>query len=175
MNKAVFLDRDGVVNHSLVIEGRPYSPKSLKELKIVKNCKKLLNELKIRGYILIVVTNQPDIARGKMDINNLIEINNHLLNRLPIDEIIICTHDDHDLCECRKPKPGMIINAKNKFSIDLNKSFLIGDRRSDIECAKNAGVSSIFIDNEYIEEKPANTKFVKNLKEAVNLIIYKTE
>ena len=102
---------------------------------------------------MIGITNQPDVARGTQTREIVEQINAFLLDRLPIEEIFVCYHDNHDQCDCRKPKPGLIIAAAQKYKIDLNNSFMIGDRWTDVEAGRRAGCKTFFIDYEYNEIK----------------------
>ena len=154
MNKAVFLDRDGVVIQARVINGHPYPVTSLNEVQITQGFEQVLQKLHDSGYLLIVVTNQPDVARGTQTKEMVETINQSLLELLPIDEIYTCYHDNADACDCRKPKPGLLLQAAREFEIDLNKSFMVGDRWSDIEAGKAAGCRTIYIQYGY-EEKGA--------------------
>ena len=153
VTKAVFLDRDGVLNHSLVREGLPY-PTGLDDLAIYEDAAKALARLKQAGYLLIVVTNQPDIARGTVTRATVDEINLVLGTALPIDEFVVCAHDDTDGCSCRKPKPGMVLEAAVRHAVDLGQSFLIGDRWRDVDCGASAGVLTVLIDRGYRERPP---------------------
>ena len=150
--KAVFLDRDGVLNKAIIIDRKPYPPKTENELEILSGVVEGLIELKKLGYLLIVITNQPDVARGTTSKEAIDKINNCLKSQLIIDEIFCCFHDNSDNCDCRKPKPGMIFEAAKKWNIDLSSSFLVGDRWRDIETGKNAGIKSILIDCGYDEK-----------------------
>ena len=170
-NKAVFLDRDGVLNNAKVVLNRPYPPTNLEEMQILPGVHEGIQLLKYAGYKLIVITNQPDVARGTADIDVVNAMNNYILSELGIDEIKCCFHDDLDNCSCRKPKPGMIHEAKKKWHIDLDLSFLVGDRWRDIETAKNTSITTILIDNHY-DEKKVNADFeCSNFEEAVNFIL----
>jgi len=154
LHPAVFLDRDGVINKAIVRNGLPYPPSSLNELLITPNANHVLLKLKEAGFLLIGITNQPDVARGTQKREIVEEINTSLLSALPIKEILVCYHDDDDQCSCRKPNPGLIFEAVKKFSIDLSRSFMVGDRWKDILAGKNAGVKTIFINYDYQEPKP---------------------
>ena len=172
MNKAVFLDRDGVINKALVKDGKPFSPYNFNDLKILPGVKKSLRALKESNWLIIVVTNQPDVARGKITKEEVEKINNFLKNTLSVDEIYTCYHDNKDFCDCRKPLPGALKVAAKNNSIDLNKSFMIGDRWSDIEAGDSAGCKTFFIDYSYKEKRPSNFTFkVKSLVEAVDIIL----
>jgi len=171
MNKAIFLDRDGVINKAIVKDGIPHSPNSLDELEFIPGIKHVLDKLKELGYLLFVVSNQPDIARKKQTKENIELISQYICDYLPIDKVYICPHDDEDDCDCRKPKPGMILKAQREFNIDLSKSWMIGDRWRDVNAGKNAGCKTIFIDYEY-REGLVNTPdyFVDSVDEIIIII-----
>jgi D-glycero-D-manno-heptose 1,7-bisphosphate phosphatase len=172
MLKAVFLDRDGVINKASVVDGKPYPPRNLDELELLPGVDQAILQLRDRGYFCIVVTNQPDVARGKTSKETVESINQFLIQHLAIHEIISCYHDDHENCGCRKPKPGSLLKAALKYNIDLNKSFMVGDRWRDIEAGQNAGCKTFFIDYQYNEKQPQNPTYkVKSLTDAVNIIL----
>jgi len=172
MHRAVFLDRDGVINKALMVDGKPYPPKDLDGLEIMPGVDQAILQLRDLGYFCIVVTNQPDVARGKTSIKAVESINQFLIERLAINEIISCYHDDHENCDCRKPKPGSLIMAALKYNIDLSKSFMVGDRWRDIEAGQNAGCRTFFIDYQYNEKQPTNpTHKVASLPDAVKIIL----
>ena len=152
--KAVFLDRDGVLNRFFLRDGTPRPPHGLDELAIYPDAAGALRRLKQAGYLLIVVTNQPDIARGTETRAAVDGINGALGAALPIDEFVVCPHDNADHCACRKPKPGMVVEAAARHAVDLGRSFLIGDRWRDIDCGASAGVRTVFIDHGYGERAP---------------------
>lgn len=168
--KAVFLDRDGVLNKTLIVNGKPYPPDSLNVLELQAGVKEGLKQLKKLEYLLIVITNQPDVARKVISIKKVEMINKYLKKDLKLDDIYCCVHDDIDNCTCRKPKPGMVFAAEKKWNIDLSNSFLIGDRWKDIETGKNAGLRTILIDYNY-NERHLNPDFsCNNFLEAVEII-----
>ncbi len=170
-NKAIFLDRDGVLNKAIIKNSKPYPPSKIEELEILPGVFEGIELLKHSGFKLIVITNQPDVARGTSKKETVDEINNKILETLKVDEIISCFHDDIDNCDCRKPKPGMILQAVKKWNIDLSLSYLIGDRWRDIQTAKNIGLNSILIKYNY-DEKKINADFeCYNLEEAANFIL----
>ena len=172
MLKAVFLDRDGVINKASVVDGKPYPPRNLDELELIPGVDQAILQLRDRGYVCIVVTNQPDVARGKTSKETVESINQFLIQHLAIHEIISCYHDDHENCGCRKPKPGSLLKAALKYNIDLNKSFMVGDRWRDIEAGQNAGCKTFFIDYQYNEKQPQNPTYkVTSLIDAVNIIL----
>lgn len=152
--RAVFLDRDGVLNVAVVRDGRPYPPGSLAEMTLLPGVEEACARLKQCGFLLIVVTNQPDIARGTAASGAVDEINAALQARLGLDEIRVCPHDDADNCACRKPKPGLLLQAAHRWRIDLARSFMIGDRWRDIEAGRAAGCRTIFVDYGYAERRP---------------------
>jgi D-glycero-D-manno-heptose 1,7-bisphosphate phosphatase len=154
MTRAVFLDRDGVINRAHVREGKPYPPASLKELEVLPGVPDALTALRRAGYLLIVVTNQPDVARGKIPREAVEEINKHLAGALAIDEFRTCYHDSKDGCDCRKPKPGSLLAAAKEHAIDLSRSYMVGDRWKDIEAGEMAGCKTVFIDHGYSEQRP---------------------
>ena len=154
-NKAVFLDRDGVLNKAIVRNGKPYPPNSLDEFEILPNVKEALLQLKSAGYLLIVVTNQPDVGRGTQH-KSVVEAMHELLkSELPLDAIYVCYHGYVGECECRKPKPGMLIEAAKKYDIDLRQSYIVGDRSKDVDAGLAGGCCTVFIDYGYCE--PLNT------------------
>jgi len=170
-SKAIFLDRDGVLNRAKVILNKPYPPSNIEEMEILPGVHEGIKLLKHSGFKLIVITNQPDVARGATDIELVNTLNNYILTELGVDEIKCCFHDDSDNCYCRKPKPGMIYEAEQKWGIDLSLSYLIGDRWRDIETAKNTEITTILIDNQY-DEKKVNADFeCTNFEQAVNFIL----
>lgn len=168
---AVFLDRDGVLVRAVLREGRPYPPKSWAQTELMSDALDATHLLKKWGYLLIVITNQPDVARGTADRQEIESIHRELCRRLPLDEILVCYHDDCDTCSCRKPKPGLLFLAADKWQIDLPASFLIGDRWRDTDAGDAAGCRTIFLDYEYQERRPTKYDYrVKTLWEAVQLI-----
>jgi D-glycero-D-manno-heptose 1,7-bisphosphate phosphatase len=172
MKRAVFLDRDGVINRAIVRGGKPYAPASLKDLVILPGVVESLQFLHESGWLVFVVTNQPDVARGLVSQSSVEEINQFLKNNLLIDDIRVCYHDNCDDCVCRKPKPGSLLALADKYEVDLSASFMVGDRWSDIEAGKSAGCKSIFIDNEYSERQPGRDVLrVNTLLDAVKKIL----
>jgi D-glycero-D-manno-heptose 1,7-bisphosphate phosphatase len=171
--KAIFLDRDGVLNHAIVKNGLPFAPLSVDELTIPDDALGALQSLKAAGFLLIVATNQPDIARGKASQTAVEEINKKLMQLLPLDEIRVCYHDDADGCHCRKPLPGLLLDAAKEHKIDLKKSFMVGDRWKDIEAGQAAGCQTILLQQHYCERastKPADY-VVDSLAEVAVIIL----
>ena len=149
LDRAVFLDRDGVINKASVRDGRPYPPKTLGELEIIPGAAAALGRLKRLGFRLIVVTNQPDVARQTQTRDGVEEIHRRIAAEIPIDEFLVCYHDDADGCGCRKPHPGLILAAAEKYGLDLDGCFLIGDRWRDVDAGHAAGCTTILIDYGY--------------------------
>lgn len=155
--RAVFLDRDGVVIEVVIRNGKPYPPSSLGEMRIVADATSALSSFKAAGLLVILVTNQPDVARGIQDRREVERMHAALRYELPIDDIYTCYHDDHDACSCRKPNPGLLLAASQRYSIDLRSSFLVGDRWRDIDAGYAAGCSTIWIDRRYSERGPSRS------------------
>jgi len=171
--RAVFLDRDGVLNRAVVKNGKPHPPASVAELEIVPQAKTALQRLREKGYKLLVVTNQPDVARGVVSKENVEAINRKLSAALDLDEVYVCYHADSDHCDCRKPKPGLLLNAARRHQINLAESFMVGDRWRDVEAGQSAGVRTILIDQGYDEKGPAQppNARVRSLNEAADWIL----
>jgi D-glycero-D-manno-heptose 1,7-bisphosphate phosphatase len=148
---AVFLDRDGVINLPVVRDGKPYPPATVDEMQIFSDVGDALARLRSLDFSLFVVTNQPDVARGSQERSVVEAMHSVLLDRLPLDGIYVCYHDDADLCECRKPKSGLLRRAAMEHDIDLRRSYMVGDRWRDINCGRAAGCTSIFVDRGYLE------------------------
>jgi D-glycero-D-manno-heptose 1,7-bisphosphate phosphatase len=149
--KAVFLDRDGVLNEAPLRDGMPLSPMTVVEVVIPSDVPDALDRLRRNGFLLIMVTNQPNIARGAQSRAAVYAINSHLQERLRLDAVEICEHDDADNCDCRKPKPGMLLRAAARDHITLAASYLVGDRWRDVEAGRRAGCRTIRIGNGYGE------------------------
>jgi len=170
--RAVFLDRDGVINRTVVRGGRPYPPPNVATLELLPGVAEAMARLHEAGYRLVVVTNQPDIARGTQDRSVVDAMHAWIAAALPVDEFCVCVHDDDDQCDCRKPKPGMLRGAAESAGVDLAASFMVGDRWRDIEAGRAAGCRTVFIDHEYSERRPdAPDVTVRSLEEAANWIL----
>jgi len=171
MARAVFLDRDGVINRTLIIDGRPYPPDPVSSYEILPGVEGALRRLRQAGFLLIVVTNQPDVARGKTSRQSIEAMHESLLGELELDEVVACYHDG-DGCECRKPKPGALIEAARRHAIDLAQSFMVGDRWRDIEAGQRAGCTCFFIDYAYAEQEPKPPfRRVDSLAQAADAIL----
>jgi D-glycero-D-manno-heptose 1,7-bisphosphate phosphatase len=160
--RAVFLDRDGVINRPLVRAGQPFPPSSLEEFEILPGVLEACQIFKNLGFLLVVATNQPDVGRGSMAREVVESIHRKLLQELPIDRVMTCFHAGvayGDPCDCRKPLPGMLSQAAAELKIDLAKSFMIGDRWRDVDCGFNAGCRTVFIDWGYDEQLKQSPHF----------------
>jgi D-glycero-D-manno-heptose 1,7-bisphosphate phosphatase len=170
--RAVFLDRDGVVNQAILRDGKPFPPADVSGLVINPDAIAGLPLLKRLGFLLVVVTNQPDVGRGRTSMDAVREIHNAIRSELPIDDFFVCCHDDRDRCDCRKPLPGLLLRAAEQYEIQLEDSFLIGDRWRDIDAGYQAGVHTALIDYGYEERGPDHEPDirVKSLSQAVQWV-----
>jgi D-glycero-D-manno-heptose 1,7-bisphosphate phosphatase len=169
---AIFLDRDGIINVPIIINRNPVAIYDREQLVFVDGIEELINRFREYGYLVFVVTNQPDVARGRIKASELDKINKGILQKLKIEKIYVCPHDDEDSCSCRKPKPGMILSAQKEYGIDLKSSWMIGDRDKDILCGKSAKLQTIFINYGYAEELKTKPDYmfdnIKKVKELFN-------
>ena len=171
MRKAIFLDRDGVINKVIIKNGLPFSPSSFDQLEILPGVEESILRLKKLNFVCLVVTNQPDVLRGKIEKKNVIKMNNYLKDKIKLDDIFVCFHDDLDNCECRKPKPGLLLDASKKWNVDLKQSYMVGDRWKDVLAGERSGCKTIFLDYNYKETKPRNPNFTTDsLLNTVNII-----
>jgi D-glycero-D-manno-heptose 1,7-bisphosphate phosphatase len=145
MQVAVFLERDGVLNKVRVDRRQQISPMNVGEFELIDGVSAALRELKRQGFILIVTTNQPGISRGSQSRRELDLIHDQIRRLLPVDDILMCPHDDVDGCPCRKPKPGLLLEAAYKWHLDLDHSYVVSDKWQDAEAAQLAGCTSLLI------------------------------
>lgn len=172
LKRAVFLDRDGVLNISEVINGKPYAPRTFKNFHIYSYVPEALQRLKHQGFTLAVVTNQPDVGNGKTDKREVDLMHQALMEQTPLDTIETCFHSHKTECDCRKPKIGLLLKIAAGFGIDPSKSFMVGDRKSDILAGQAFGCNTIFIHRGYKEPPPTNYwADALDLREAVNKIL----
>lgn len=172
--KAVFLDRDGVINQCKIIDRKPYAPLSLAEFVILPGVAEACAKLKQSGFLLIVATNQPDVGRGTVQQSVIEQIHAYMRAQLPLDRVEVCYHPgrNESECDCRKPKPGLLLRAAGELNIDLHASWMVGDRWRDIDCGHAAGCRTVFIDYEYDESLKQQPDFrAKSLLEAAELIL----
>ena len=172
MVKAVFLDRDGVINANLERDGKPVAPTTLAEFRILPGVVEAARRLKDAGFLLIVVTNQPDVRNGLTPQATMEAMHAEIRKLLPVDDFMICLHTDADQCACRKPKPGLLLQAAAKHGIDLAASTIVGDRWRDILAGQAAGCRTIFVDRGYAQDRSAVAdRTVKSLGEAAEFIL----
>lgn len=172
MNRAVFVDRDGVINRAVVRDGKPYSPRGLADFELLPGVREAVWLLHDAGFRVIVATNQPDVGGGRQTRATVEAIHAHLRAALPVDDIKVCYHTDSDGCACRKPKPGMLLDAAEQWGIDLASSVMVGDRWRDVEAGKAAGCRTILIENAYDERAAEGfDAAVPSLLEASRLIL----
>lgn len=175
MTAGVFLDRDGTLNASVVRDGKPYPPATPDELELLPGVAEACADLSAAGLKLICITNQPDIARGTTDRATVDAINDRLRELVVLDGLEVCPHDDPDGCDCRKPRPGMILRAATRHGIDLQRSVTVGDRWRDVDAGRNAGTYTVFIDRGYSERRPQRPDLtVDDLKESIPWILNAT-
>ena len=171
MIKAIFLDRDGVLNRSNLIRGVPVPPRSIFDVEVLEGVVEGIKLLKNHNFLPVVITNQPDVARGIITREHVEEINTHIGIKTGIEHFYTCYHDDIDKCPCRKPAPGLIRLATSELDINLDESFVVGDRWRDISAGQAVGCKTFFIDYSYTEKRPdAPFTIVSSLLEAAKLV-----
>ena len=172
LRPGVFLDRDGVLNRAVVRDKKPYPPATIQELEILDGVAQACSTLSAAGAVLVMVTNQPDIARGRISAEIVETINRFLCSALGLQAAYVCPHDDADGCTCRKPAPGLILQSVHAYGIDLARSVMVGDRWRDIAAGQLAGCRTVFVDYNYAEQKPAAPDFVcASLQDALSFIL----
>lgn len=172
--RAVFLDRDGVIVRSIVKDGKPYAARRLEDFRLLPGARTAISSLKAAGLWVVVVTNQPDIANGLVPERLVAAMHARLRSELAIDDIGMCPHNSAAGCGCRKPKPGLLLKAAADHNIDLRKSYMVGDRISDVLAGSSAGCQTIFIDRRYAESAGKNIgteMIVHSLPGAARLIL----
>ena len=172
MVPCVFLDRDGVIVVPHFREGRSFAPRRLEDFHIYPQAHESLMRLKSSGFIVAVITNQPDVGHGLIEERVLTIMHERLVHELPIDAIKVCTHRQDEHCACRKPKPGMILDLAREFGLDLPHSFVVGDRITDVEAGLAGGCIPVFIDHGYSEPGPdSRIPRVSSIAEAADIIL----
>ena len=172
VNRAVFLDRDGVINRAVVRNGKPYPPHGLADFELLPGVPDAIRSVHDAGFRVIVATNQPDVATGLQLRATVEAFHAHLRAALCIDDIKVCYHVDADACACRKPRPGMLIDAAAQWNIDLAASVMVGDRWRDIEAGKAAGCRTILVEGAYDERRAEGfDAAVPSLLDASRLIL----
>jgi len=145
-----------VLNAAVVVNGCPHPPADVEEMTLLPGVEEACARLRAEGFALVCVTNQPDIARGTVSSASVDAINQRLLTVLGLDAVAVCPHDDDAGCNCRKPKPGLILDAAAELGLDLHHSVVVGDRWRDVEAGRRAGCATVFIDHDYDEPRPDN-------------------
>ena len=169
---AVFFDRDGVLSQAILVDGRPHPPRDESELHLESGAAAVCRRLREAGVPMVVVTNQPDIARGTLSRETVDRLNALLKETLLLDAVYVCPHDDADACACRKPAPGMLLDAARDLGLDLARSVMVGDRWKDVQAGKAAGCATVFVDRGYRERRPEEPDLVvRELPEAVDWIL----
>ena len=172
LNRAVFLDRDGVINRMFVRDGRPFAPTTLEQFAILPGVVEAIAALKNTGFRVIVATNQPDVGAGKVAREIVEAMNARVQQECRVDDVRVCYHTEADRCACRKPKPGLLVDAARDWSLDLRGSYMVGDRWRDIVAGHAAGCRTVLIDYNYAEQKAENPDIVvKSLEEASQRIL----
>ena len=170
--RAVFLDRDGVINAPEIRDGKPYPPTRAEHFHLLPGVRKACDRLRKAGFLLVVVTNQPDVGRGQQDVSVVEKIHQIMCQLLPIDRVEVCFDAGDQASAFRKPEPGMLYRAANELDIDLSKSYMVGDRWRDVDCGRAAGCTTIFIDRGYREQLRQQPHFkVKDLSEAASIVL----
>jgi D-glycero-D-manno-heptose 1,7-bisphosphate phosphatase len=176
VKRAVFLDRDGVLTLSLIRDGKGYAPTTLGEFEILPEAREACQLLKKEGFLLVVVTNQPDVGRGILSLGILEEMHRRLRGQLPLDDILVCTDPSEAPGPRRKPAPGMLLEAAVTWDLDLTRSYMVGDRKVDIDAGRAAGCRCIFIDRGYQEAKPLEPNvIVGNVLEGARWVLHNKE
>ena len=150
MKLGVFIERDGILNKVRIDRQHQVSPLTLNEFKVNKDAVALLKKLKTAGLVVIVTTNQPGISRGYLPRRELDRMHDQLRHALPVDDIFLCPHDEADRCPCRKPKPGLLTEARFKWHLDLDRSFVVSDKWQDAEAARAAGCTSLLLESPWV-------------------------
>jgi D-glycero-D-manno-heptose 1,7-bisphosphate phosphatase len=170
--RAVFLDRDGVLNEPIIRNGKAYAPLSLEDFRLVVEAPVQVGRLRAAGLVCIVVTNQPEIASGELSPVVLEKMHRQLRERVGVDDIFVCVHNSNEGCSCHKPRPGMIKDAASRWDIDLGTSFMVGDRWRDIDAGRAAGCHTVLIARDYSQSSNGDAQ-VADLREAVDFILQK--
>src|SRR5262245_16745699 len=170
--RAVFLDRDGVINRAEVRSGKSYAPAKLEDLSVLPGVAAALIRFREAGYLTLVVTNQPDVGKGTQRRDVVEEMHARLARELALDAIYVCYHVGEDRCSCRKPAPGMLLEAARDFGVDLARSWMVGDRWRDVGAGRAAGTRTIWIDCGYDEPRAESPDWiVRSLPEAAEIIL----
>lgn len=168
--RAVFLDRDGVLTEAIIRDNRAYAPVTLDEFRLVEDAAPQVARLRAAGFLCIVFTNQPEVARGILSKQTLEAMHHRLRAAVKLDDLLVCEHDSSEGCSCHKPKPGMIYSAAARWKISLQASFVVGDRWRDVEAGRAAECYTVLIQRPYSRCSTADVS-VDNLSDAVDAIL----
>lgn len=168
-HRAIFLDRDGVINKIVFRDGRVTSPRSIEEFEFEAGVEDAVKRLKENGYRLFVVSNQPEVSRGLLTTQSLQMMTERIMTTLAVDEVLVCPHDNDDGCNCRKPRPGMLVELARKYDLALSDSYIVGDTWKDTQAGRAAGCKTIILDRSYNRDDPADWR-VPDFASAVDLI-----
>jgi D-glycero-D-manno-heptose 1,7-bisphosphate phosphatase len=172
VSRAVFLDRDGVLVRAMMVDGKSYAARRVKDFRLLPGARRAVEALRAAGYKIVVVTNQPDIGNGLIEPRVVEAMHQRLREAIAPDLIKTCPHRQDDGCECRKPKPGMLVAAAKELGINLRSSYMVGDRWSDVVAGQSAGCYTFFVDRGYRETISARPDcIVKTLPAAVDIIL----
>jgi D-glycero-D-manno-heptose 1,7-bisphosphate phosphatase len=174
LRPAVFLDRDGTLNHQIVRDGTPFAPDRFEDFRLYADAQEGCRALKAAGFVLVVVTNQPEVGRGTLAQAEVDRMHALLADLIPeIDRVEACFDPGRgEKSRRRKPEAGMVIDAADALGIDLSRSWMIGDRWRDVECGKKAGLRTVFIDFGYTDEVKSSPEFtVRTFSEAVSVVL----
>lgn len=150
MKRCVFIERDGILNEVRVGPKNQITPLTLEEFKLNLNADGPLRRLKEAGFVLVVTTNQPGLSRGYQSRREIDRMHDLLRRTFPIDDILVCPHDESDHCPCRKPRPGLLVEAAFKWHLNLDHSFVISDKWQDAEAARTAGCTSLLVKSPWV-------------------------
>ncbi len=171
LKTGIFLDRDGVINRTIIRDNLPYSPRENGDFVILEGVREAISIIFESGIVPVVITNQPDVSRGLVSVESVEQQHLILRDQIGIQHFYTCYHDDNEYCDCRKPKIGLLTSASQQLDISLDKSYLVGDRWKDIQAGQEAGCTCFFIDYQYAERQPELPyQRVKSLLEAVKMI-----
>ena len=171
MRQAAFLDRDGVLNKPILRDGSVGSPRSLEEFELFEDAVECVTKLHAAGLLVIVVSNQPDVARGSLDPQVLERMHDWLKRATAVDAIYACPHDDVDNCFCRKPKPGLLLRSASEWGIALSASYMVGDSWKDIDAGNSAGCQTFLVGPLRGQTEQMRASYcVSDLRSAVEMI-----
>jgi D-glycero-D-manno-heptose 1,7-bisphosphate phosphatase len=150
MKRAVFVERDAILNEVRTGPKNQITPLTLEEFRVNQKAVEPMRRLKAVGFVLIGTTNQPGLSRGYQSRRELDRMHDLLRRTFPLDDLLVCPHDETDHCPCRKPRPGLLIEAAFKWHLNLDHSFVISDKWQDAEAARTAGCTSLLLKSPWV-------------------------